>query len=184
MLFRTSVAIASAYLVMVLCSPGASAQDNPVVVMETSMGTITIELFQEQAPISVENFLAYVDEEHYDNTIFHRVIQTFMIQGGAFSPDMRGKPVRASIKNEATNGMKNDKYTVAMARTSEVDSATDQFFINTVDNNALNHMVRDFGYAVFGRVTDGTDVVDRIAATPVTNSLPDEPAVIQTVRRR
>ena len=181
---RTLVVLASACLVMILHPPGASAQDNPVVVMETSMGTLTIELFQEQAPISVENFLAYVDEEHYDNTIFHRVIKNFMIQGGRFTPDMQGKPVHDPIKNEAANGLKNDKYTLAMARTGEVDSATDQFFINTVDNNVLNNGVRDFGYAVFGRVTDGTAVVDTIAGTPVTDSVPNEPVVIQSIRRR
>ena len=184
MQFRTLVGLALAGLLSVLCSPGASAQDNPVVVMETSMGTISIELFQEQAPISVENFLTYVDEEHYDGTIFHRVIQTFMIQGGRFTPDMRGKPVRDQIKNEADNGLDNDKYTVAMARTNAVDSATDQFFINTVDNNVLNNGVRDFGYAVFGRVIDGTAVVDTIAATPVTDTVPNEPVVIQSIRRR
>ncbi len=184
MQFRILVGLASAGLLLVLHSPAASAQDNPVVVMETSMGTISIELFQAQAPISVENFLTYVDEEHYDGTIFHRVIQTFMIQGGRFTPDMRGKPGRAPIKNEADNGVNNDKYTVAMARTNEVDSATDQFFINTVDNNFLNNGVRDFGYAVFGRVIDGTDVVDTIAGTPVTNTVPNEPVVIQSIRRR
>ncbi len=184
MQFRTLVGLASAGLVMVLHTPGVSAQDNPVVVMETSMGTITIELFQEQAPISVENFLTYVDEEHYDGTIFHRVIQTFMVQGGRFTPDMRGKPGRAAIKNEADNGVNNDKYTVAMARTNAVDSATDQFFINTVDNNFLNNGVRDFGYAVFGRVIAGTAVVDTIAGTPVTNSVPNEAVIIQAIRRR
>ncbi len=118
MQFRTLVGLASAGLLLVLHSPATSAQDNPVVVMETSMGTISIELFQAQAPISVENFLTYVDEEHYDGTIFHRVIQTFMIQGGRFTPDMRGKPGRAPIKNEEDNGVNNDKYTVAMARTN------------------------------------------------------------------
>ena len=184
MRFRTLVVFVSAGLAMVLHTPGASAQDNPVVVMETSMGTITIELFQEQAPISVENFLTYVDEEHYDGTIFHRVIQTFMVQGGRFTPDMRGKPGRAAIKNEADNGVNNDKYTVAMARTNAVDSATDQFFINTVDNNFLNNGVRDFGYAVFGRVIAGTAVVDTIAGTPVTNSVPNEAVIIQSIRRR
>ena len=183
MQFRTLVGLASAGLVMVLHTPGVSAQDNPGVVMETSMGTITIELFQEQAPISVENFLTYVDEEHYDGTIFHRVIQTFMIQGGRFTPDMRGKPGRAAIKNEADNGVNNDEYTVAMARTNAVDSATDQFFINTVDNNFLNNGVRDFGYAVFGRVVAGTAVVDTIAGTSVTNSLPNEAVIIQSIRR-
>ena len=182
MQFRTLVGLASAGLVMVLHTPGVSAQDDPGVVMETSMGTITIELFEEQAPISVENFLAYVDEEHYDGTIFHRVIQTFMIQGGRFTPDMHGKPGRAAIKNEADNGVNNDKYTVAMARTNAVDSATDQFFINTVDNNFLNNGVRDFGYAVFGRVVAGTAVVDTIAGTSVTNSVPNEAVIIQSIR--
>ena len=184
MQFRTLVSLVSVSLLLVLHIPGASAQDNPVVVIETSMGTITIELAQEQAPISVANFLTYVDEEHYDGTIFHRVIQTFMIQGGRFTPDMRGKPVHDQIKNEAENGLDNDKYTVAMARTNAVDSASDQFFINTVDNDFLNNGVRDFGYAVFGRVIDGTAVVDRIAGTPVTNTVPDEAVIIQSIRRR
>ncbi len=162
----------------------ASAQDDPVVVMETSLGVITIELAPAEAPISVDNFLQYVDAGHYDGTIFHRVIQGFMIQGGAYSTEMRTRPTRDPIENEAENGLLNDRYTIAMARTSEIHSATDQFFINTVDNNFLNHGVRDFGYAVFGRVIDGADVVDRIAAVPVTNSLPDEVVVIQSVRRR
>ena len=161
-----------------------SAQDNPVVVMETSLGAITVELASAEAPISVDNFLQYVDAEHYDNTIFHRVIQGFMIQGGAYSPEMRTRPTRDAIRNEAQNGLNNDRYTIAMARTSEIDSATDQFFINTVDNNFLNHGVRDFGYAVFGRVIDGTDVVDRIAAVPVSNTVPNEAVVIQSIRRR
>ena len=184
MQFRTLVGLASVGLLFVLYAPGASAQDNPVVVLETGMGTITIELLQDRAPISVENFLTYVDEEHYDGTIFHRVIETFMVQGGRFTPDMQGKPVHGQIKNEAENGLKNDKYTVAMARTNEVDSATDQFFINTVDNNFLNNGARDFGYAVFGRVIDGTGVVDAIAGVPVTNTVPDEAVVIQSIRRR
>ena len=184
MQFRTLVRFASACLLLALHSSGASAQDHPVVDIETSMGTISIELFEERAPISVENFLGYVDERHYDGTFFHRVIETFMFQGGAFTPDMRGKAVRAPIKNEAANGVNNDRYTVAMARTSAVDSATDQFFINTVDNNAFNNGVRDFGYAVFGRVIDGTAVVDRIAGTPVTNTVPNEPVVIESIRRQ
>jgi peptidyl-prolyl cis-trans isomerase A (cyclophilin A) len=184
MQFRTLAGIASACFVMVLHTPGATAQDNPVVVMETSMGAITMELYQDRAPISVENFLAYVDAEHYDGTMFHRVIETFMVQGGHFTPEMQSKPTRPPIKNEAENGVNNDKYTLAMARTGEVDSATDQFFINTVDNAFLNNGVRDFGYAVFGRVTDGTDVVDRIAATPVTDAVPTTPVVIQSMRRQ
>ena len=178
---RTLVGLLLVGLLLALYSPGALAQ---VVVMETSLGAITVELAPDEAPISVENFLAYVDAQHYDNTIFHRVIQTFMIQGGAYSAEMRTKPTRDSIKNEAENGLTNDQYTVAMARTNEIDSATDQFFINTVDNDFLNNGARDFGYAVFGRVIDGSDVVDAIAATPVTNSLPDEAVIIQSIRRR
>ena len=180
-IFRVVVA---AGLAVALFGAPAAAQDNPVVVMETSMGAIAIELFEEQAPVSVENFLAYVDEGHYDGVIFHRVIQGFMIQGGRFTPSMSPRPTRAPIRNEAANGLDNDRYTVAMARTSAVDSATDQFFINTVDNEFLNHQVRDYGYAVFGRVVDGTDVVDRIESTPVTNAVPNEPVVIESARRR
>ncbi|MCY4027976.1 MAG: peptidylprolyl isomerase [Acidobacteria bacterium] len=152
--------------------------------MDTSLGTIAIELFESEAPISVANFLSYVDEGHYDGVIFHRVIQGFMVQGGRFTPSMSPRPTRAPIRNEAANGLDNDRYTVAMARTSQVDSATDQFFINTVDNDFLNHQVRDYGYAVFGRVIDGTDVVDRIEATPVTNAVPNTPVVIESARRR
>lgn len=178
---RIAVAVAAA---VVLSGPSASAQEPPVVVMETSLGAITVELAPAEAPISVDNFLQYVDAGHYDGTIFHRVIEGFMIQGGAYSPEMSTKPTRDPIENEAENGLLNDRYTIAMARTSEIDSATDQFFINLVDNNFLNNGVRDFGYAVFGRVTDGADVVDRIAAVPVTNTLPNEPVVIQSVTRQ
>ena len=183
MKFR-SIAGFTAGIAIVLSGSVLSAQDNPVVVVETSLGAVTVELAPAEAPISVENFLAYVDAGHYDNTIFHRVIQGFMVQGGAFSPEMRTRPTRDPIKNEAENGLTNDRYTVAMARTSEIDSATDQFFINIADNNFLNNGVRDFGYAVFGRVIDGTDVVDRIAAVPVSNTVPNEAVVIQSVRRR
>ncbi len=183
MRFR-SIAGMAAGIAIVLSGSVLSAQDNPVVVMETSLGAITVELAHAEAPISVDNFLQYVDAGHYDNTIFHRVIQGFMIQGGAYSPEMRTRPTRDPIKNEAENGLTNDRYTIAMARTSAIDSATDQFFINTVDNNFLNNGVRDFGYAVFGRVIDGNGVVDRIAAVPATNSLPNETVVIQSVRRR
>ena len=181
---RTFVALVFACLAVVLFAPSAAAQDNPVVVLETSMGAITIELFEEEAPVSVANFLSYVDEGHYDGVIFHRVLQSFMIQGGRFTPSMSPRPTRAPIRNEAANGLNNDRYTVAMARTSEVDSATDQFFINTVDNEFLNHQVRDYGYAVFGRVIDGTDVVDRIESTPVSNAVPNEPVVIESAHRR
>jgi len=183
MRFRSIAGLAGGIAIAVSGSV-SSAQDAPVVVMETSLGTVTVELAPAEAPISVDNFLQYVDAGHYDNTIFHRVIQGFMIQGGAYSPEMRTRPTRPPIENEARNGLLNNRYTVAMARTSEIHSATDQFFINTVDNNFLNNGVRDFGYAVFGRVIDGTDVVDRIAAVPVSNTVPNEAVVIQSIRRR
>jgi peptidyl-prolyl cis-trans isomerase B (cyclophilin B) len=133
--------------------------------LETSEGTIRIELDDAKAPLSVENFIGYVQRGHYDGTIFHRVIKGFMLQGGGFEPGMKQKPTEKPIANEAKNGLKNDKYTLAMARTSDPHSATAQFFINTKDNGFLNHTAENaqgWGYAVFGRVIDGTDVVDKI----------------------
>ena len=167
----------------------ARAQDNPVVVIETSLGTITAELDRANAPISVENFLSYVEEEAYSGTVFHRVIKGFMIQGGAFTAEMEQLPSRDPIQNEATNGLTNDRGTLAMARTNVVDSATRQFFINTVDNNALNNRgsaPQTYGYAVFGRVTQGLDVVDQIenVATGSRGSfrdLPNPPVVIESI---
>lgn len=133
------------------------------VVIETSMGKIEVELNAEKAPISVENFLNYVEMGFYDGTIFHRVINNFMVQGGGYDKFMQKKTTRSQIKNEAKNGLKNDRGTLAMARTSVVDSASSQFFINHKDNDFLNHGGRDYGYAVFGKVTKGMDVVDAIA---------------------
>ncbi|AJG18714.1 peptidylprolyl isomerase [Cupriavidus basilensis] len=133
--------------------------------LHTNQGVITIELDAEKAPKSVENFLSYVRKGHYDNTIFHRVIKNFMIQGGGFEPGMKQKGTDAPIENEAGNGLKNDRYTVAMARTNAPHSATAQFFINAVDNDFLNFTSptpQGFGYAVFGKVTDGSDVVEKI----------------------
>ena len=156
-------------------APQATAQGNPVVVIETSLGNITAELDQANAPLSVANFLEYVESGHYSGTVFHRVIKTFMIQGGGFTADMQQKPVNSPVKNEARNGLLNDKYTLAMARTNVVDSATSQFFINTADNAALNNRgitPGEYGYAVFGRVTEGTDVVDKIADEEVGNRGP------------
>ncbi|MGJ7492100.1 peptidylprolyl isomerase [Variovorax sp. ZT4R33] len=130
-------------------------------------GTITLELDRAKAPKSVENFIGYVKSGHYDNTVFHRVIPGFMVQGGGFEPGMTQKPTGAEIENEANNGLKNDKYTVAMARTSAPHSATAQFFINIADNGFLNHTApsaQGWGYAVFGKVIAGTDVVDKIKA--------------------
>jgi cyclophilin family peptidyl-prolyl cis-trans isomerase len=153
----------------------AAAQGNPVVIIETNLGSMTAELDQANAPLSVANFLKYAESGHYSGTVFHRVIKTFMIQGGGFTPDMTQKPVQPPIKNEARNGLSNDKYTLAMARTNVVDSATSQFFINTADNAPLNNSgitPGEYGYAVFGRVTAGMDVVDKIAAVAVGNQGP------------
>lgn len=130
-------------------------------------GVITLELDSTKAPKSAENFVNYVKNGHYDNTVFHRVIPGFMVQGGGFEPGMKQKPTGAEIENEANNGLKNDNYTVAMARTSAPHSATAQFFINVADNGFLNHTApsaQGWGYAVFGKVTGGTDVVDKIKA--------------------
>ena len=157
--------------------------------IETSMGTITVELDDAKAPITVKNFIDYAQAGHYDGTIFHRVIDGFMIQGGGFTKDMNQKETRAPIKNEAANGLKNARGTLAMARTMIVDSATSQFFINLVDNDFLDYRGPDprmFGYAVFGKVTDGMEVVDRIAkvktgfAGPHQN-VPEEPVIIRKV---
>ena len=169
----------------------ATAQDNPVVVMDTNLGSMTIELFQDEAPISVENFLQYVNDGFYEGTVFHRVIQQFMIQGGGMTINLNRKQTRTPIKNEATNGLSNERGTVAMARTNIVDSATSQFFINTVDNGSrgLDHRGTDppsYGYAVFGRVIDGMDVVDKIAAVPTQNvgstrDVPVDAVIIEAV---
>lgn len=137
-----------------------------MVKFETSLGTFTIELYQREAPISVENFLRYVDDKHFDGTIFHRVIPGFVIQGGGLNPDMTQRKTRQPIKNEATNGLKNERGSLSMARTNDIHSATSQFFLNLKDNDFLDHKPGSYGYAVFGRVKDGMDVVDKIAAVP------------------
>jgi len=140
-----------------------------MVILHTNHGAITIELDAERAPKSVANFLEYVRSGHFDNTLFHRVIDGFMIQGGGFTPDFKQKPTRAPIENEANNGLKNKRYSVAMARTSNPHSATAQFFVNVADNAFLDHRSPDangWGYAVFGRVVGGTDVVDHIKGLP------------------
>jgi peptidyl-prolyl cis-trans isomerase B (cyclophilin B) len=144
-----------------------------MVVFETSHGDITIELFEKEAPVSAENFLKYVDDGFYAGLIFHRVIPGFMIQGGGFAPGMRQKPTRAPVANEAANGVKNARYTVAMARTSDPHSATAQFFINVADNAFLDYKAPSaahYGYCVFGKVAAGTDVVDRITGVPTGRS--------------
>jgi len=160
----------------------------PVVILETSLGEIKLELDPDKAPVSVANFLGYVDSGFYNGTIFHRVIPDFMIQGGGFGADMTQKPTKAPIKNEADNGLKNEAWTIAMARTPVKDSATAQFFINVKDNDFLNHGGRDFGYAVFGKVIGGVDVVKKIAAVKTGSKggmqdVPSEPVLIKSAKR-
>ena len=167
------------------------AAGNPQVLLKTSKGDITIELFQDKAPLSVKNFLSYVDEKYYDGTIFHRVIKGFMVQGGGMTADMHEKSSKPPIKNEAANGLKNARGTLAMARTPEIDSATSQFFINLVDNVFLDHQKGDpdkFGYAVFGKVVAGMDIVDAMAAVPTGSKgmhrdVPREPITIISATR-
>jgi cyclophilin family peptidyl-prolyl cis-trans isomerase len=165
---KTAAALFAVILISFVCIQLNSAYANPKVLMETSKGDITIELYEKEAPITVKNFLSYVSEGFYNNLIFHRVIPNFMIQGGGFDSKMDKKATKAPIKNEARRGLGNKRGTIAMARTGVVDSATGQFFINLVNNASLNHRNETdagFGYAVFGEVTDGMDVVDGIART-------------------
>ena len=181
----------SAVLLLLFVAGIASAEEkkNPLVMMETSLGAVKIELFEKEAPISVKNFLEYAKSEFYKDTIFHRVIPGFMVQGGGFTADRKQKPTKAAIKNEATNGLKNDRGTLAMARTSAPDSATAQFFINVVNNNILNRPNPDgAGYAVFGKVVEGMDVVDKIVNVKTQNlnavfqNLPETPVFIKSVK--
>jgi cyclophilin family peptidyl-prolyl cis-trans isomerase len=185
-------------LLLSLSACGSSAP-NPVVVIDTSMGTIKAELYQEQAPITVKNFLRYVDDQHYDGTIFHRVMPDFMIQGGGFEPGALAKneekQTRATIKNESYNGLKNIRGTLAMARTPAPDSASSQFFINVKDNAFLDRARAEdkVGYCVFGKVTEGMDVVDKIRRVetmtvptpmgPPHEAVPKEDVIIKSIRR-
>jgi cyclophilin family peptidyl-prolyl cis-trans isomerase len=160
------------------------APGNPVAVISTTMGDIRVELFKDKAPVSVENFLQYASEGFYPGTIFHRVVRGFVIQGGGYTADMTEKPTRPPIQNEATNGLRNLRGTLAMARTQSLRSATSQFFINVADNGSLDHKgyaPQDFGYAVFGRVLSGMDVVDAIAAVPTKNENPVQTVTIKGV---
>ncbi len=182
-----AVTMALAFLALTLTSSAAEKKtDNPVVVMETSMGDITIELYKDKAPKSVENFLSYVKEDFYTGTIFHRVIKNFMIQGGGFTTAMVKKPVKPPIVNEATNGLHNNRGTIAMARTMDPNSATSQFFINTKDNAGLDRPQEKNGYAVFGKVISGMGVVDQIENVSTTTkgsyqNVPVMPVVIKKV---
>lgn len=160
-----------------------------MVVFSTNYGDFTLELYPDKAPITVENFLSYVDSGFYDGTIFHRVIPGFVIQGGGFTEDMQQKRTEAPIKNEADNGLKNERGTLSMARTSDINSATSQFFVNLKDNAFLDHGSRDFGYAVFAKVVEGMDVIDKIAAVPTGNraghqDVPREPVIVTSASRK
>ena len=163
------------------------AEAAPVVVLDTSLGVIKIELNRAKAPVSVDNFLKYVRAKHYDGTIFHRVIPGFMVQGGGMDENMQERPTNPPIKNEARNGLRNDRGTIAMARTNAPDSATDQFFINVKGNSALDFGINGAGYAVFGQVVEGMDVVDKIVAVRTTtkrphSDVPVTPVFIKTAR--
>ncbi len=184
---RLFFSAAAALLLSGLYSTNAmAAEKNPHVLLKTSMGEIVVELYPAKAPKSVENFLSYVKSGHYQNTIFHRVINGFMIQGGGFDKDMNQKPTRAPIENEAKNGLKNEAYTLAMARTMDPHSASAQFFINVKDNRFLDYPGQDgWGYSVFGRVVNGKDVVDKIKAVPVASKgmhqdVPAKPVLIES----
>jgi cyclophilin family peptidyl-prolyl cis-trans isomerase len=171
--------ITGSILLMMALAAGTAAAQNPKVLLKTSKGDITIELYQDKAPNTVENFLTYVDEKFYDGTTFHRIKKDFMIQGGAYTPDLEQKQAYEPIRNEANNGLKNARGTVAMARMPDPHSATCQFFINHVDNFGLDYGVYSdgWGYCVFGKVTEGMDVVDAIASvrTMTRREYPDYP---------
>ncbi|MSU78940.1 MAG: peptidyl-prolyl cis-trans isomerase [Gemmataceae bacterium] len=180
--------LASVLLLSLLNTGTAQDAKNPRVVLDTNAGKIVIELYADKAPITVKNFLQYVDDKHYDGTIFHRVIADFMIQGGGFTPGMKEKKSRDPIKNESANGLSNERGTLAMARTNVVDSATAQFFVNTVNNKFLDRSAKGAGYAVFGRVVEGMDVVDKIRAVRTGErggheNVPIEDVVIKSARR-
>ena len=175
-----------------LCTGLAIARDagkgNPTIVIKTNKGVIEAVLFRDKAPITVENFVKYTEARFYDGTVFHRVIKNFMIQGGGYNQNLSEKTTRAPIKNEAANGLKNERGTLAMARTQVIDSATSQFFINLGKNAFLDHGSRDFGYAVFGKVTKGMDVVDDIAGVrtgkkgPFPRDCPLDAVIIESIR--
>jgi len=186
----TQISIVYAFIICLFASltQYAAAADNPVVVFKTTMGDIHIETLPTKAPISVKNFLDYVDAGFYKEVVFHRVIPGFMIQGGGFDTSMNKKPVNKSITNESTNGLKNDRGTLSMARTNDPDSATSQFFINLVDNASLDSSGARAGYAVFAKVIQGMDIVDAIGQTRTTrrgqySDVPATPVIIESAAR-
>ncbi len=155
---------------------------------ETTLGNFTIELFEKEAPLTVANFLRYIDDGHFDGTIFHRIVPGFVIQGGGLTEDMTQKKTKPPIKNEAANGLKNERGSLSMARTNDINSATSQFFVNLRDNDSLDHAPGSYGYAVFARVTEGMDVIDKIAAVDTGrrrgfDDVPVEAVIMTSVRR-
>jgi len=187
-MFRTA---AATFSVFVSLAVGAADAANPLVELRTSAGAVVIELYPDQAPLTVENFLKYVNDRHYDGTVFHRVIPGFMIQGGGFGPDFSERPARKPVRNEAANGLKNDTGTIAMARTPDPHSATAQFFINVADNESLNFRFptqEGYGYCVFGKVVKGMDVVNRIVKVQTGpgpaghQNVPVKPVIIESAR--
>lgn len=187
MLKSTLAAVAAVFALSVLSPAALAAKGDPRVMLTTSAGNIELELNSQKAPISSKNFVDYVNSGYYNNTIFHRVIPGFMVQGGGFTADMQQKKANSPIKNEADNGLRNTRGTISMARTADKDSATSQFFLNVADNAFLDHGQRDFGYAVFGKVVKGMDVVDKIAQAQTHDvgpyqNVPSKPIVILSAK--
>jgi len=189
-LFRLKSTLAAVAACVALSAPppaALAAKGDPRVMLTTSAGNIELELNSQKAPISSKNFVDYVNSGYYNNTIFHRVIPGFMVQGGGFTADMQQKKANPPIKNEADNGLRNTRGTISMARTADKDSATSQFFLNVADNAFLDHGQRDFGYAVFGKVVKGMDVVDKIAQAQTHDvgpyqNVPSKPIVILSAK--
>lgn len=187
-MFKRTLVAAAALISLAICSPAMAASATMTrVVLTTSEGNIELALDNQKAPVSVKNFVEYVNSGFYNGTTFHRVIPGFMIQGGGFIDDMKQKATNPPIKNEADNGLRNLRGTIAMARTSEKDSATSQFFINVADNAFLDHGQRDFGYAVFGKVVKGMDIADKISQVQTTNvgpyqNVPSKPIIIKSAK--
>ena len=187
LLKSTLAAVAAVFALSTMAPAALAATNNPHVLLTTSAGNIELQLDSQKAPVSVENFLKYVNSGFYNNTTFHRVIPGFMVQGGGFNEQMQQKQPNPPIKNEADNGLRNTRGTIAMARTADKDSATSQFFINVADNAFLDHGQRDFGYAVFGKVVKGMDVADKISQVPSHNvgpyqNVPSKPIVILSAK--
>lgn len=186
-MFKRILFIFVAFCSLVAALPAALAANETRILLTTSIGKIELQLDRDKAPVTSQNFIDYVQSGYYNNTLFHRVIPGFMVQGGGFTADMQQKAARAPIKNEADNGLRNLRGTISMARTSNKDSATSQFFLNVADNAFLDHGQRDFGYAVFGKVVKGMDVVDKISQLPTHSvgphqNVPSQPIVILSAK--